>query len=117
MAYTPLSNLHFPIQYIEVCDNLIRAKGGDLALFHQQCGLNTSDLLDPLLMINGEQLLRAYSLVQEYCTDDRPASLQVLEHFPLTSHGMLGMLAFGSTLNRRSFTSCFGVFPIDDACI
>lgn len=112
MAYTPLSNLHFPIQYIEVCDNLIRAKGGDLALFHKQCGLNTSDLLDPLLMIHGEQLLRAYSLVQEYCTDDRPASLQVLEHFPLTSHGMLGMLALAARSIGEALQAALEFFPL-----
>lgn len=112
MTLVPLGSLLFPIQYIEVCDNLIRAQGGDLALFHQQCGFDTAQLLDPLVMINGEQLLRAYTLVQQYCSVDRPASLQVLQHFPLTAHGMLGMLALASRTLGDALHAALEFFPL-----
>ncbi len=112
MVQVPLGSLLFPIQYIEVCDNLIRAQGGDLALFHQQCGVDTSQLLDPMVMINGEQFLKAYSLVQQYCSSDRPASLQVLEHFPLTAHGMLGMLALASRSIGDALNAALEFFPL-----
>ncbi len=108
----PLKFLQFPIQYLDVCDALIRARGGDLQDFHRQCGVNHGDLLKQTGMIDGEQLLRAYTLTQSYCTADRPAVLQILEHFPLTAHGMLGMLALASRTLDDAINAAIEFFPL-----
>lgn len=109
---TPLKNLMFPIQYLEVCDSLIRTHDGDLAEFHRQCGVSTQDLLDVSGLIDGEQLLTAYTLTQKFCTPDRPAVLQILEHFPLTAHGMLGMLALASNTLGDALNAALEFIPL-----
>lgn len=107
-----LSALWFPIQYLEVCDTVIRAHNGDLADFHARCGVLTEDIVNPLAMINGEQILIAYTTVQQYCRPDYPASLQILEHFPLTAHGMLGMLALASRTVGDALNAALEFFPL-----
>lgn len=108
----PPASLLFPIQYLEICDSLIRAHDGDLATFHRQCNISTQAMIDPLTMITGEQLLQAFTLVQTYCSTDHPASLQVLAHFPLTAHGMLGMLALASHSVGDALNAAIEFFPL-----
>lgn len=108
----PLKSLSFPIQYLEVCDSLIRAHDGDLADFHRRCGVSTQELLNMTAVIDGEQLLTAYTIAQEYCVPDRPVVLQVLEHFPLTAHGMLGMLALASRTLGDALNAALEFFPL-----
>ena len=108
----PLQSLMFPIQYLEVCDALIRAQDGDLAELHRRCAVSTQDLLEMTAVINGEQLLTAFIVAQEYCAPDRPAVLQILEHFPLTAHGMLGMLALASRTLGDAMNAALEFFPL-----
>ncbi|MDS7927933.1 hypothetical protein RMB03_02555 [Acinetobacter sp. V91_7] len=56
----PLKSLQFPIQYLDVCDALIRSNGGDLLGFHRQCRVSHEELLNESSTINGEQFLEAY---------------------------------------------------------
>jgi AraC-like DNA-binding protein len=112
MMNVPPASLLFPIQYLEICDALIRSRDGDLAAFHRQCGMSTAAMVDPLSMITGEQLLQAFTLVQTYCSTDSPASLQVLAHFPLTAHGMLGMLALASHSVGDALNAATEFFPL-----
>lgn len=112
MQLVPPSSLQFPMQYLEVCDALIRANHGDLAAFHQQCGFTTIDMMNPSGLMNGTQLLTAYTLVQQYCSPDRPAVLQILQHFPLTAHGMLGMLALASHTLGDALNAALEFFPL-----
>lgn len=94
----PLQSLHFPVQYVEITESLLRARGGDVASVRRLCGLPPLD--DPAApqpdRIDGVQLQTAMALARAHCLPDRSISLQVLEHFPLTAHGMLGMLTIAS---------------------
>lgn len=108
----PLNTLSFPIQYLEVCDSLIRAHDGDLAEFHRHCRVSTADLLDIKTLINGEQLLAAFTFAQRYCDPHQSAVLQILVHFPLTAHGMLGMLALASRTLGDAVNAAIEFFPL-----
>lgn len=112
MNTVPLTSLKFPIQYLEVCDGLIRARGGNLQEFHDQCGVTYEDLLNQSAMIDGEQFRLAYTITQQYCIADRPALFQILEFFPLTSHGMLGMLALASRTLEDAMNAAIEFFPL-----
>jgi AraC-like DNA-binding protein len=89
-----LQALHFPIQYIEITESLLRARGGDVPSVRRSCGLpplgdTTASQPD---RIDGLQLQRAMEITRAHCLPEQSISLQVLAHFPLTAHGMLGML-------------------------
>jgi AraC-like DNA-binding protein len=108
----PLKSQMFPIQYLEACIALIRAQNGDLKNLHRRCSVDAQDLLDMTAMINGEQLATAFTLALEYCTPDQPIVLQVLEHFPLTAVGMLGMLALTSRTLGDALNAMVEFFPL-----
>ncbi|MGC4062168.1 MAG: AraC family transcriptional regulator ligand-binding domain-containing protein [Aquabacterium sp.] len=91
-------SVHFPIQYIEITESLVRARGGRVAEVRERCGLpplDASGAPQPT-MIDAAQFLTVLQVGQAYCLPGEPASLQVLAHFPLTAHGTLGMLTIVS---------------------
>lgn len=93
-----LQSVHFPIQYIEITESLVRARGGRVAEVRERCGLpplDDGDTPQPA-MIDGLQFQTLLRIGQEHCLPGEPASLQVLAHFPLTAHGTLGMLTIVS---------------------
>ncbi|WP_410209980.1 helix-turn-helix domain-containing protein [Aquirhabdus sp.] len=102
----------FPIQYLEVCDGIISAKNGNLKSLYRRCSVNTQDLLDVTAMINGEQLLMAFTIALEYCSPNQPIVLQVLKHFPLTAVGMLGMLVLTSRTLGYALNAALEFFPL-----
>jgi AraC-like DNA-binding protein len=93
-SHRPLQSLHFPVQYVEITESLLRARGGDVASVRRLCGLPPlGDSAAPQPdRIDGLQLQRAMEITRDHCLPGQPISLQVLAHFPLTAHGMLGML-------------------------
>jgi len=90
---TPLSQLRFPIQYIEVTESLVRARHGRVAQVREACGLPPEGAHDQPAWLDGEQLMRSVDISVNHCLPDAPASLQILRHFPLTAHGTLGVFA------------------------
>lgn len=93
-----LQSLHFPIQYVEITESLLRARGGDVASVRRLCGLPPQgDTSAPQPdRIDGHQLQTVMALTRDHCLPGQSISLQVLAHFPLTAHGMLGMLTIAS---------------------
>jgi AraC-like DNA-binding protein len=93
-----LQSVHFPVQYIEITESLVKARGGRVAEVRERCGLPPQDSrhTPQPAMIDGHQLQASMQIGMDHCLPGRPASLQVLEHFPLTAHGMLGMLTIAS---------------------
>lgn len=88
-----LSSLRFPIQYAEVTESLMRARGVSTTGAREHCGLPPVDASEPTLWMDGHQLLRGIDLAVQHCLPGEPASLQILRHFPLTAHGTLGVFA------------------------
>ena len=97
-THRSLQALHFPVQYVEVTESLLRARGGDVASVRRGCGL--PPVGDPGLpqpdRIDGHHLQTVMQIARDHCLPGESTSLQVLEHFPLTAHGMLGMLTIAS---------------------
>lgn len=92
----PLKRLQFPIQYLEICHKLVGFHHGDTSKLYKICGVSPDRVSDPLAMIDGEQLLAANRYALTFCKTDIPPALQILQHFPLTTHGSLGLLALSS---------------------
>ena len=93
MTQPTLSSLRFPIQYAEVTESLMRARGVSTTGAREHCGLPPVDASEPTLWMDGHQLLRGIDLAVQHCLPGEPASLQILRHFPLTAHGTLGVFA------------------------
>lgn len=93
-----LQALHFPVQYVEITESLVRARGGDVASVRRRCGLPPQDdaTAPQPAMIDGHQLQMVMQISREHCLPGMPTSLQVLAHFPLTAHGVVGMLSIAS---------------------
>lgn len=111
-ALIPLKELSFPIQYLEICQSLVRAKGGDFAAALLSSDLHLNDLLIPTQRINGEQLLAVYAATLDYCHAELPYVLQVLAHFPITAHGLLGVLALTSAKLEDALNAAIEFFPL-----
>ncbi|MBH1988044.1 MAG: AraC family transcriptional regulator ligand-binding domain-containing protein [Burkholderiales bacterium] len=92
----PLSQLRFPVQYIEVTEALVKARHGRVAAVRTACGLPPAGAPEQPAWIDGNQLMRSVDLAVEHCLPDAPPSLQILRHFPLTAHGTLGVFAITS---------------------
>lgn len=91
-----LERLSFPLQYLEIGESLLRARGQDVERYYQFCGVANAAAIQPGQTINGLQFRRALQLFLNVC-EPRPAPLvQILAHFPLTVHGPLGVLALAS---------------------
>ncbi|ENX17736.1 hypothetical protein F895_00880 [Acinetobacter sp. CIP 64.2] len=108
----PLKSLQFPIQYLDVCEALICPHEEDLKDFHRQCGVRYEERRNHGGMIDGEQFMRAYTLTQQYCMSDRPALFQILDAFPVTAHGKLGLLALASRTLEDALNAAIEFFPL-----
>lgn len=96
MTRRPLSEVHFPVQYIEITESLVRSRGGPVAKVREHCGLPPAGSPQTPATIDGHQLQASMLFGRDYCLPGEPSSLQALRHFPLTAHGMLGMLTIAS---------------------
>jgi AraC-like DNA-binding protein len=88
-----LSQLRFPVQYVEVTEALVRARHGRVADVRPALGLPRLESHVQAAWIDGEQLMASLDMAVAHCLPDAPYSLQILRHFPLTAHGTLGVLA------------------------
>lgn len=88
-----LSSLRFPVQYVEVTEALVRARGLPCHPVRPHCGLPPPDASEQPMWMDGHQLLRSIDMAARHCLPGEPASLQILRHFPLTAHGTLGVFA------------------------
>ena len=88
-----LSQLRFPVQYVEVTEALVKARHGRLDQVRRALGLPPLDAKEQPAWIDAEQLMVSLDMAVAHCLPDEPISLQILRHFPLTAHGTLGVLA------------------------
>lgn len=91
-----LGALRFPIQYLEVTEALVRSRDGNVAVVRERCGLPPLGSGEATAWIDGHQLMTSVTIALANCLPDEPPSLQILRHFPLTAHGLLGVLAMTS---------------------
>ncbi len=109
------AKMRFPPQYLEVLGDFIRRR---LRLL-EQAGRAASVTLPAWLssraaceFIDGAQMRTLLELCLLLAEPDRPASVQVLEHFPLTGHGALGMVAMTSPDLNAALDAALRFYPL-----
>ncbi|MHC3124864.1 AraC family transcriptional regulator [Acinetobacter sp. GN11] len=108
----PLKDLLFPIQYLEICQSLVNAADGDFEPIMEACGLKVENLMVPMMMIDGEKLLHVYKSTLNFCHEKKPYCLQVLDYFPITAHGLMGVLAMTSPKLEDALNAALEFFPL-----
>lgn len=91
-----LRSLKFPIQYLEIGESLARDLGHDMDAFYQACGIDLPRPFMPWHTMDGVQMKRSLAHFLSVSPPGLPAVVHFMEHFPLTSHGPVGMLAITS---------------------
>lgn len=104
----PLRALMFPIQYQEVGEAFMRAKGLDSPTSTEwltRLGVDPvrgSDAPDvPPGFVHGEHFAGMLRVLSQNCSNDRAHSEQILECFTVSAHGPLGLLAIVATNIRQ----------------
>lgn len=107
-----LSRFKFPAQYVEVFESLVTERGIPASLFYERCQLNRQQLEAPGAAIDGEHLRQMLRVCGELADPDRPLSAQLLEHFPLTAHGTLGVVVLTSPNLQAALNAALRFYPV-----
>lgn len=91
-----LRTLKFPIQYLEIGESLARDLGQDVDALYKACGIELPHPFAPWLTMDGVQMKRSLAHFLSACPAGLPPVVPFMEHFPLTAHGPVGMLAITS---------------------
>lgn len=91
-----LKTLTFPIQYMEVGESLSRALGLDVAAVYRHCGIDLPRPFMPWQTIDGRQMRLALEYFLSLCPPGPPPLVAFMAHFPLTTHGPVGMMVITS---------------------
>lgn len=91
-----LRSLTFPIQYLEIGESLARELHQDVEALYQHCGIDLPRPFMPWQTINGKQMQLALEHFLTLCPPGPPPLVTFMAHFPLTTHGPVGMLAITS---------------------
>ncbi|MGH6646630.1 AraC family transcriptional regulator ligand-binding domain-containing protein [Aquabacterium sp.] len=91
-----LQGLTFPAQYLEAVESLARAQRQDAESFYRSCGIDRAGAFLPWQTIDGWQMQSALRYILRLCPAGAPPVVTFMAHFPLTTHGPVGMLAITS---------------------
>lgn len=91
-----LRTLVFPIQYLEIGEALARELGRDIDELYRSCRIDLPRPFMPWHTMDGLQLKRSLAHFLSACPPGVPPVVPFMAHFPLTTHGPLGMLAITS---------------------
>lgn len=91
-----LKSLTFPIQYLEIGESLARELNYDVEALYKHCGIDSPRPFMPWQTINGKQMQLALEHFMALCPPGPPPLVTFMAHFPLTTHGPVGMLAITS---------------------
>ncbi len=99
MAATPdriLRTLVFPIQYLEIGEALARELGQDIDEIYRVCRIDLPRPFLPWHTMDGLQMKRSLAHFLSVCPPGQPPVVPFMAHFPLTTHGPIGMLVITS---------------------
>ena len=92
---TGLADYSFPSQYVEIVEHFLDNRGTTAQTSHQQ-GLGSPERLYEAGVITGEQLKALFEVCAQHADANKPLSAQLLEQFPVTAHGLLGIVVMTS---------------------
>lgn len=107
-----LSELAFPAQYLEVFGAFLQERGIRPDQAFHQCGLGAGLAAEPGAVISGDQLLRMLRMCRRAADPARPLSAQLLEHFPVTAHGTLGIVVLTSPNLEAALEAALRFYPL-----
>lgn len=88
-----LNSLSFPAQYLDVGESLARALNLDVTDYYRYCVVPYPRSTLPWQTLNGMQILRSNAWILAHCPPGTLPLATFMSHFPVTSHGPIGMLA------------------------
>jgi AraC-like DNA-binding protein len=91
-----LKTLTFPIQYMEVGEALCREQSLAPEELYQHCGIDLPRPFMPWQTIDGVQMRLALAHFLDLCPPGPPPLVTFMAHFPLTTHGPVGMMVITS---------------------
>lgn len=91
-----LRTLTFPIQYLEVGEALARELGHDIEQLYQDWGIDLPRPFMPWHTMDGVHMKRSLAHFLTSVPYGPPPVVAFMQHFPLTVHGPVGMLAITS---------------------
>jgi len=108
----PLTLFRFPAQYVEVFEALVVGRGFPAEHLYERCQLNKLELEIPGATIDGQQLKQLLLVCEELADPARPLSAQLLEHFPMTAHGTLGVVVLTSPNLQAALNAALKFYPV-----
>lgn len=102
--------MQIPIQYIEALMSFVAHHHGDTRPIRRACGLLVEEPLPAT--VSDEAFFSALSIAVDHALPDRPVSLQLLDHLPMASHGMLGVLAMTAPVMSQALDIALQFAPV-----
>lgn len=107
-----LSELRFPAQYLEIVEAFAERRGIPITTFRAACALPAQGTGHPDDALDGEQLKQLLLQAARYARPDMPLSAQLLEDFPLTAHGTLGIVLLSSPNLNAALDAALRFYPL-----
>lgn len=107
-----LERLSFPIQYLEIGESLLRARGVGVDMLYRLCGIPNVQAILPGQTINGKQMRVALEMFLDSLRPEPAPLVQLMAHFPLTIHGPLGVLALTSATLGEALEGALKYAPL-----
>ncbi len=103
--------LQFPAQYIEIVETFLRIRGCDVDACLADIGVDAAQMLAAERM-DQAVFQRLLQLCHDVAAPERPASVQLLEHFPVTAHGLFGIVIMTSPTLETALASALRFYPV-----
>ncbi|MDO9234772.1 MAG: AraC family transcriptional regulator ligand-binding domain-containing protein [Aquabacterium sp.] len=107
-----IKTLTFPIQYLEIGEALAREHNQDVEGLYRLCGITLPRPFMPWQTINGQQMQIAMTAALRLCPAGPPPLVSFMAHFPVTTHGPLGMLAITSSTLGEALEGAIRYAPL-----
>jgi AraC-like DNA-binding protein len=107
-----LKSLTFPIQYLEIGESLARERNYDVETLYKHCGVDSPRPFMPWQTINGKQMQLALTHFMALCPSGPPPLVTFMAHFPLTTHGPVGILAITSATLGEALQGALAYAPL-----
>ncbi len=102
--------MQIPIQYIEALASFVSQRHGDPCSIRRACGVQQNEPWPAT--VSDAAFFAALSVAVDHALPDRPVSLQLLEHLPMASHGMLGVLAMTAPDMSQALNTALEFAPV-----
>lgn len=109
---TGLADYSFPSQYVEIVEHFLDNRGHDGRKLLINKGLGSPERLYEAGVITGEQLKALFEVCAQHADANKPLSAQLLEQFPVTAHGLLGIVVMTSPTLEYALEAALKFYPL-----